>query len=194
VVVLVPVADMLKGAAPPRNNDGLELPIVKVEVLAPFGLIVVTEPSTVTIPLAKVNVGLLFLPPPPAVLELVKVKLPETLKLLMLEVIIVVRGVAVKAIVTPTATDAQDNVPTPEMVQEVLFAAALLRVTSLVTVKIAPEPILSVDAVTPLSELNVIRFIVKLELILTVVPAYIKIISPDTGVPPDHVPPDHDPV
>ena len=87
VIVLVPVAEILKGVAPPSTSVAVCAPfaIEKIEVLAALPVDVVTVPFTVSVPLAKLNTpfAILVLALP---IRLVIVKLPVRDKLATVEV------------------------------------------------------------------------------------------------------------
>ena len=191
---LLPVGP--NGDAPPKARVPPVILNVAVEpeLFAVTGVIV---PFTLTVPLLKVNVGLL------AVLlglELVRVKLPDTLKLVMLEVIVVVAAEATGVTVVPTATDPDDNVPAPVIVQAVLEPAALFNVTALVIVNVTPVLIDNVEpdavnvkapaftlpvnvAVPAVFVIDIVPVVVKSSMLCVPVPLIVMIELPGVKVP-----------
>ena len=92
MIVLVPVPEMVKGVAPPRTRVPVCAPraSVSVDVFTALPLTVVALPFTVTVPEAKENVLFAILPVLTPILEF-RVRFPDRVKLVMLEVTVVVR-------------------------------------------------------------------------------------------------------
>lgn len=190
VIVLVPVAEMLKGVAPPKFITGLEFPIVNVVVLAAFEFTVVNVPLIVSAPLVNVKVELLVLPPPAVYVELI-VKLLVTFMLLSVEVQVMLELPLPPGVTVVITNDPQLNVPAPLIVTASFPFEFPDWVTALVTVKVIPLFIVRPSALAPAEALSikVNELHEVLTVTVTVCPLAIITSSPAPGTtPPDQVP------
>lgn len=178
VIVLVPVAVMLKGATPLKFK--VELDIVKVEVLTASSFVVTTEPLTIVVPPESVKVALFLLLVLLPINDAI-VKFPERLKEVIEEVKSAVQ-VAVEpgAASVPTVTEPALIEPAPERVAAVLALVALSVVIAPLTVRVMPLFTVTVPPVD--AELNCRALTVSLTVTVTLCVAVIIAVSAEPGV------------